>query len=68
MSFSSPAADPPRVLVQRRPLAVLKTSESITSNEDVSPDICVRSSILNINGLVDCFSSHKSLGFKYFAR
>ncbi|KAL4692816.1 hypothetical protein H8959_016626 [Pygathrix nigripes] len=36
----SPSADPPRVLTQRRPLAVLKTSESITSNEDVSPDVC----------------------------
>ncbi|XP_067598871.1 mitotic checkpoint serine/threonine-protein kinase BUB1 beta isoform X3 [Pseudorca crassidens] len=36
----SPSADPPRVLAQRRPLAVLKTSESITSNEDVSPDVC----------------------------
>ncbi|XP_055219336.2 mitotic checkpoint serine/threonine-protein kinase BUB1 beta isoform X1 [Gorilla gorilla gorilla] len=36
----SPPADPPRVLAQRRPLAVLKTSESITSNEDVSPDVC----------------------------
>uniref|UniRef100_A0A8D2E5C7 Mitotic checkpoint serine/threonine-protein kinase BUB1 beta n=1 Tax=Theropithecus gelada TaxID=9565 RepID=A0A8D2E5C7_THEGE len=36
----SPPADPPRVLTQRRPLAVLKTSESITSNEDVSPDVC----------------------------
>ncbi|XP_057577630.1 mitotic checkpoint serine/threonine-protein kinase BUB1 beta isoform X3 [Hippopotamus amphibius kiboko] len=33
-------ADPPQVLVQRRPLAILKTSESITSNEDVSPDVC----------------------------
>lgn len=31
---------PPPVPVQRRPLAVLKTSESITSNEDVSPDVC----------------------------
>ncbi|XP_032117069.1 mitotic checkpoint serine/threonine-protein kinase BUB1 beta [Sapajus apella] len=36
----SPPAEPPRVLAQRRPLAVLKTSESITSNEDVSPDVC----------------------------
>ncbi|TKC36345.1 hypothetical protein EI555_015227 [Monodon monoceros] len=36
----SPSADLPRVLAQRRPLAVLKTSESITSNEDVSPDVC----------------------------
>ncbi|XP_006158764.1 mitotic checkpoint serine/threonine-protein kinase BUB1 beta [Tupaia chinensis] len=36
----SPSADPPRVLAQRRPLAVLKTSESIASNEDVSPDVC----------------------------
>ncbi|KAB1276825.1 Mitotic checkpoint serine/threonine-protein kinase BUB1 beta [Camelus dromedarius] len=36
----SPSADPPRALAQRRPLAVLKTSESITSNEDVSPDVC----------------------------
>ncbi|XP_006831838.1 PREDICTED: mitotic checkpoint serine/threonine-protein kinase BUB1 beta [Chrysochloris asiatica] len=32
--------DPPGVLTQRRPLAVLKTSESITSTEDVSPDVC----------------------------
>lgn len=45
MSFSSPPAAPPQVLVQRRPLAVLKTSENITSNEDVSPDVCVRNSI-----------------------
>lgn len=36
----SPCADPPRVLAQRRPLAILKTSESIASNEDVSPDVC----------------------------
>ncbi|XP_016007682.2 mitotic checkpoint serine/threonine-protein kinase BUB1 beta [Rousettus aegyptiacus] len=36
----SPPAAPPQVLVQRRPLAVLKTSENITSNEDVSPDVC----------------------------
>ncbi|KAM4829815.1 mitotic checkpoint serine/threonine-protein kinase BUB1 beta isoform 2-T2 [Thomomys bottae] len=36
----SPPADPLRVLAQRRPLAVLKTAESITSNEDVSPDAC----------------------------
>ncbi|XP_008571945.1 PREDICTED: mitotic checkpoint serine/threonine-protein kinase BUB1 beta [Galeopterus variegatus] len=36
----SPPADPPQVLAQRRPLAILKTSESITSNEDVSPDVC----------------------------
>ncbi|XP_042543556.1 mitotic checkpoint serine/threonine-protein kinase BUB1 beta isoform X1 [Dipodomys spectabilis] len=33
-------ADPPPVLAQRRPLTVLKTAESITSNEDVSPDTC----------------------------
>ncbi|ELW48174.1 Mitotic checkpoint serine/threonine-protein kinase BUB1 beta [Tupaia chinensis] len=39
-SCASPSADPPRVLAQRRPLAVLKTSESIASNEDVSPDVC----------------------------
>lgn len=44
MSFSSPPADPSRVLVQRRPLAVLKTSDCITSSEDVSPDVCVRRS------------------------
>uniref|UniRef100_A0A8D1Z7A5 BUB1 mitotic checkpoint serine/threonine kinase B n=1 Tax=Sus scrofa TaxID=9823 RepID=A0A8D1Z7A5_PIG len=37
---ASPSADPPRVLAQRRPLAILKTLESITSNEDVSPDVC----------------------------
>lgn len=43
--FLSPAAAPSRVLAQRRPLAILKTSESITSNEDVSPDVCVRNSI-----------------------
>ncbi|XP_043292268.1 mitotic checkpoint serine/threonine-protein kinase BUB1 beta-like [Cervus canadensis] len=36
----SPSAAPSRVLAQRRPLAILKTSESITSNEDVSPDVC----------------------------
>ncbi|XP_047622685.1 mitotic checkpoint serine/threonine-protein kinase BUB1 beta [Phacochoerus africanus] len=36
----SPSADPPQVLAQRRPLAILKTLESITSNEDVSPDVC----------------------------
>ncbi|XP_063495156.1 mitotic checkpoint serine/threonine-protein kinase BUB1 beta isoform X2 [Symphalangus syndactylus] len=36
----SPPADPPRVSAQRRPLAVLKTSESIISNEDMSPDVC----------------------------
>ncbi|XP_012504877.1 PREDICTED: mitotic checkpoint serine/threonine-protein kinase BUB1 beta [Propithecus coquereli] len=36
----SPPADPPQVLAQRRPLAILKTSESITSNEDMSPDVC----------------------------
>ncbi|KAK1338918.1 hypothetical protein QTO34_019586 [Cnephaeus nilssonii] len=36
----SPPTDPPRVLVQRKPLAVLKTSDSINSNEDVSPDVC----------------------------
>ncbi|XP_004687981.1 PREDICTED: mitotic checkpoint serine/threonine-protein kinase BUB1 beta [Condylura cristata] len=33
-------ANPPQVLTQRRPLAILKTSESIISNEDVSPDVC----------------------------
>lgn len=38
---SSPSADPPRVLTERRPLAILKTSDSITSNEDASPDVCV---------------------------
>nr|XP_012621847.1 mitotic checkpoint serine/threonine-protein kinase BUB1 beta isoform X1 [Microcebus murinus] len=36
----SPLADPPQVLAQRRPLAILKTLESITSNEDISPDVC----------------------------
>ncbi|XP_058149890.1 mitotic checkpoint serine/threonine-protein kinase BUB1 beta isoform X1 [Dasypus novemcinctus] len=36
----SPPADPPQVLAQRKPLAILKTSESIASNEDVPPDIC----------------------------
>ncbi|XP_037690248.1 mitotic checkpoint serine/threonine-protein kinase BUB1 beta [Choloepus didactylus] len=36
----SPPADPPQLLAQRRPLAILKTSESIASNEDVSPDVC----------------------------
>ncbi|KAI5278676.1 mitotic checkpoint serine/threonine-protein kinase BUB1 beta isoform X1 [Manis pentadactyla] len=36
----SPPADPSQVLAQRRPLAILKTSESINSNEDVSPDVC----------------------------
>ncbi|XP_040825448.1 mitotic checkpoint serine/threonine-protein kinase BUB1 beta [Ochotona curzoniae] len=36
----SPSADPPRVLTERRPLAILKTSDSITSNEDASPDVC----------------------------
>ncbi|XP_069348331.1 mitotic checkpoint serine/threonine-protein kinase BUB1 beta [Eulemur rufifrons] len=36
----SPPADPPPVLAQRRPLAILKTTESITSNEDMSPDVC----------------------------
>ncbi|XP_045865530.1 mitotic checkpoint serine/threonine-protein kinase BUB1 beta [Meles meles] len=35
---SHPAA-PPRNVAQRRPFAVLKTSESINSNEDVSPDV-----------------------------
>uniref|UniRef100_A0A8C6D3G7 BUB1 mitotic checkpoint serine/threonine kinase B n=1 Tax=Moschus moschiferus TaxID=68415 RepID=A0A8C6D3G7_MOSMO len=39
-SCASPSAAPFRVLAQRRPLAILKTSESITSNEDVSPDVC----------------------------
>ncbi|XP_045672239.1 mitotic checkpoint serine/threonine-protein kinase BUB1 beta isoform X2 [Ursus americanus] len=37
---TSRPADPPRVLSQRRPFAILKTSESINSNEDVSPDVC----------------------------
>ncbi|VFV23284.1 mitotic checkpoint [Lynx pardinus] len=37
---NSPPADPPQVLAQRRPLAILKTSESINSNEDVPPDVC----------------------------
>ncbi|KAF3830390.1 hypothetical protein GH733_004209 [Mirounga leonina] len=37
---TSHPADPPRVLAQRRPFAILKTSESINSNEDVSPDVC----------------------------
>ncbi|XP_004861597.1 mitotic checkpoint serine/threonine-protein kinase BUB1 beta [Heterocephalus glaber] len=32
-------ADNPQVLAQRRPLAVLRTTESITSN-DISPDVC----------------------------
>ncbi|CAK6432376.1 unnamed protein product [Pipistrellus nathusii] len=36
----SPPTDPPRVLVQRKPLAVLKASDSINLNEDVSPDVC----------------------------
>ncbi|KAM9646382.1 mitotic checkpoint serine/threonine-protein kinase BUB1 beta [Trichechus inunguis] len=36
----SPPTDPPGALAQRRPLTILKTSESITSNEDVSPDVC----------------------------
>ncbi|XP_003418785.1 mitotic checkpoint serine/threonine-protein kinase BUB1 beta isoform X1 [Loxodonta africana] len=36
----SPPADPLGALAQRRPLTILKTSESITSNEDVSPDVC----------------------------
>ncbi|XP_021574161.1 mitotic checkpoint serine/threonine-protein kinase BUB1 beta [Carlito syrichta] len=36
----SPPTDSSQVLTQRRPLAILKTSESITSNEDVSPDVC----------------------------
>ncbi|XP_048188731.1 mitotic checkpoint serine/threonine-protein kinase BUB1 beta [Perognathus longimembris pacificus] len=36
----SPPADPPQILAPRRPLAVLKTAGSITSNEDVSPDAC----------------------------
>lgn len=53
-----------RVLAQRRPLAILKTSESITSNEDVSPDVCVRNSIqVYINGLVYSFI-HFSWKFK----
>ncbi|XP_035966569.2 mitotic checkpoint serine/threonine-protein kinase BUB1 beta isoform X3 [Halichoerus grypus] len=37
---TSHPADPPRVLAQRRPFAILKASESINSNEDVSPDVC----------------------------
>ncbi|KAM8907093.1 mitotic checkpoint serine/threonine-protein kinase BUB1 beta isoform 1-T1 [Lycaon pictus] len=37
---TSPPAAPPQVLAQRRPFAILKTSESINSNEDVSPDVC----------------------------
>uniref|UniRef100_A0A8C6RCH6 Mitotic checkpoint serine/threonine-protein kinase BUB1 beta n=1 Tax=Nannospalax galili TaxID=1026970 RepID=A0A8C6RCH6_NANGA len=32
--------DPPRALAQRQPLAVLKTTEIIASNEDMSPDVC----------------------------
>lgn len=37
MSSPSPAADFPQALkAQRRPLAVLKTTEIIASNEDVS--------------------------------
>ncbi|XP_013014471.1 mitotic checkpoint serine/threonine-protein kinase BUB1 beta isoform X2 [Cavia porcellus] len=33
-------ADPPQVLAQRRPLAVLRSTENITANEDMSPDVC----------------------------
>ncbi|XP_005381274.1 PREDICTED: mitotic checkpoint serine/threonine-protein kinase BUB1 beta isoform X2 [Chinchilla lanigera] len=33
-------ADPPQVLAQRRPFAILKPTENITANEDVSPDVC----------------------------
>lgn len=37
----STAADSPQALkAQRRPLAVLKTTEIVASNEDVSPDAC----------------------------
>ncbi|XP_028622847.1 mitotic checkpoint serine/threonine-protein kinase BUB1 beta isoform X1 [Grammomys surdaster] len=37
----SPAIDGPQVLnAQRRPLTVLKTTEVITANEVVSPDVC----------------------------
>lgn len=37
----SPAADPPQALrAQRRPLAVLKSTETIASTEDTSPDVC----------------------------
>ncbi|KAG8514557.1 Mitotic checkpoint serine/threonine-protein kinase BUB1 beta, partial [Galemys pyrenaicus] len=39
-AFSSLPANPSQDLTQRRPLAILKTSESIISNEDVSPDVC----------------------------
>lgn len=40
--FRSPATGGPQVLnAQRRPLSVLKTTEVGTTNEDVSPDICV---------------------------
>ncbi|XP_052581668.1 mitotic checkpoint serine/threonine-protein kinase BUB1 beta isoform X1 [Peromyscus californicus insignis] len=35
------ATDPPQVpKTQRRPLAVLKTTEIIASNEEISPDVC----------------------------
>lgn len=41
MFFPSTAADSPQALkAQRRPLAVLKTTEIVASNEDVSPDAC----------------------------
>ncbi|KAM6202508.1 mitotic checkpoint serine/threonine-protein kinase BUB1 beta [Rhynchocyon petersi] len=36
----SPPTEQPGGLAQRRPLAILKASESITLNEDVSPDVC----------------------------
>nr|XP_045013280.1 mitotic checkpoint serine/threonine-protein kinase BUB1 beta isoform X2 [Jaculus jaculus] len=36
----SSSAGHPLVLAQRRPLAILRTTESIPTNEDVSPDIC----------------------------
>ncbi|KAM5235446.1 mitotic checkpoint serine/threonine-protein kinase BUB1 beta [Ctenodactylus gundi] len=36
----SSSADLPWTLAQRRPLASLQTTESIASNEDVSPDVC----------------------------
>lgn len=37
----SPATDGPQVLnAQRRPLTVLKTTEVIPANEDISPDVC----------------------------
>ncbi|CAH6788082.1 Bub1b [Phodopus roborovskii] len=36
----SPADSPQGLRAQRRPLAVLKTTEIIASNEDMSPDVC----------------------------